>query len=96
MRYVTLNMAKMHLNVEHSEDDVYIEHLATAAEQAVEGYIEAPLSSYMPGGKLPAALLHAILLVLGTLYANREMVAFSSVSIHPAAQILLQPYKKYV
>lgn len=95
MRYITLDIAKKHLNVEHSEDDAYIEHLATAAEQAVEGYINASLDSYMLGAAIPAALEHSILLILGTLYANRESVVYTSINVLPAAQLLLQPYKVY-
>ncbi len=95
MRYITLGLAKKHLNVEHNEDDAYIEHLVTAAEQAVENYIGAPLDSYMLGATIPVALKHSILLLLGTLYASRESVVYTSVSVLPAAQLLLHPYKVY-
>ena len=95
MRYITLELAKKHLVVEHNEDDTYIEHCITAAERAVENYVSAPLESYMCCGFLPAALQHGILLVLGTLYSSRESVVYTSVSIMPAVQLLLQPYKAY-
>jgi hypothetical protein len=95
MRFITLELAKRHLNVEHNEDDAYIEHIITAAEQAVENYIEQPLAGCVEGGFVPAALKHAMLLVVGTLYANRESVVYANVGVMPAVSLLLQPYKKY-
>ena len=95
MRYITLDLAKRHLNVEHDEDDAYIEHLIAVVEQAVENYIEQPLEGIMQGGFIPAGLKHGMLLLLGTLYSNRESVVFASVASLPALALLLQPYKLY-
>lgn len=95
MRYITLELAKRHLNVEHSEDDAYIEHLITVSEISVENFLERPLEEIMTGGFIPADLKHGMLLLLGTLYNNRESVVFTSIAALPALALLLQPYKKY-
>lgn len=95
MRFITLELAKAHLVVEHDKDDKYIEHLITATEQAVENYLERPLDECMIGGYLPADVQHGILLHIGSLYANRESQVFATPSLLPATVMLLQPHKKY-
>lgn len=95
MRYITLLDCKNHVYVEHDEDDVYISQAATAAERAVENYLQCPLEEYATDGILPADIKHGILLFFGSLYAHRE--AFSSFTSHeqPAILALLNPYKRY-
>lgn len=78
------------------EDDEYIKALCLAAENAVENHIARPLSEITDDGKLPPAVKHAILLLVGHFYANRESVSFATASEIPLAyQYLLQPYKSY-
>ena len=95
MRYLTLEECKRHLYVDHNEDDALIQRYAGAAEDAVEGYIECPLERYAKNGQLPDAIISAMLLYVGSLYANRE--GFSTLSSQPTASILasLQKYKTY-
>ncbi len=97
--YIDNVILKKHLNVDESflDDDEYIKALCLAAETAVENHIARPLSEIVDErGKLPAAVKHAILLLVGHLYANRESVSFASASVIPLAyEYLLQPYKSY-
>lgn len=95
MRFVTLEQAKKHLNVEHSDDDAYIEELVNVAEQALENYLERPLDDILVGGYLPAPVAHCIKLYLGTLYNYRESVVPVSVKEFPAIVLLMHGYKKY-
>lgn len=93
MRYLTLEQCKKHVYVEHNEDDALIETYATAAEQAVENYLEKPLEEVV--NKNREAITSAMLLFFGSLYANRE--GFTTMNTQPTAAIvaLLKPYKRY-
>lgn len=96
MRYLTIADLKKHLNIETNEDDTYIETIGTAAEQAVENYLQRPLNEYEQGGFLPEAIRHGIRLLVGTFYANREAVSFGSPTVIPfAIEALLNPYINY-
>ncbi len=97
--YIDNVILKKHLNIDESfiDDDEYIKALCLAAEQAVENHIARPLSEIVDNsGKLPPAVKHAILLMVGHLYADRESIAFANASVVPLAyEYLLQPYKSY-
>lgn len=97
--YIDNVILKKHLNIDESfiDDDEYIKALCLAAENAVENHLQRPLSEITnERGKLPPAVKHAILLLVGHFYANRESVSFASASEIPLAyQYLLQPYKSY-
>lgn len=95
MRFLTLDEAKKHLVVEHSDDDAYIETLVDAAEQAIENYLERELDEILIGGYLPAPVKHCIKLYIGTLYNNRESVVYTSVNTLPVLALLLHGYKKF-
>lgn len=96
MAYLTLDEAKKHLNVDFSDDDQYITSLVDAAEASVENYIQTSLSDYVQGDKLNPALLHAIKLVVGNLYSNRESIAYAVPQAIPyTLTFLLQPFIKY-
>lgn len=98
MRYISLTEAKHHLNIEdgNTTDDTYIVSLVDAAELAVEHYLQRPLSGIAHDGRLPADVAHAIKLVLGTLYANRESVTYGTPSVVPMAiGLLLTPWISY-
>lgn len=95
MRYLTLELCKQHVYVCHNEDDALIELYAAAAEDGVENYLECELTSLEKDGKLPQAIISAMLLFFGSLYANRE--GFSTMASQPSASIvaLLNKYKAY-
>lgn len=97
--YITLEKAKQHLIVDMDfiEDDSYIEDLIKVAEDAVTQHLNVTsLSEQEVDGQLPSAILHAILLMIGNLYANREPVAFTAVNKLPLSyEYLISLYKHY-
>lgn len=81
MTYLNLELIKNHLNLQNfSDDDNYLQHLGSAVEFVVERDIDKKLTTIAQenGGELPPSLLHAMLLLLGTYYANRENVSYAS------------------
>lgn len=95
--YITVEDLKKHLNVDHSEDDAYIEELSEVAEDAVAEYLNRPIADFVTDGKLKASVRHAIRLLVGTWYASRESVAFASPSVLPdGVYALLMPLRRFV
>ena len=98
--YLKLRDIKKHLNIDDyfTDDDLYIEALSNVAEKVVEKHIDLGLSIVADynGGELPPPLIHAMLLFIGNMYANRESVAFASASEIPLSyQYILDLYKCY-
>lgn len=98
--YVSLDAAKKHLNIEedYHEDDQYIMGLIEAAEQAVrvhtnDGELDEIAEKH--GGCLPNPLLHAMLLMVGNLYQNREVVGPRTVTLPYNYEYLIDLYKNY-
>lgn len=81
MTYLNLELIKNHLNLQNfSDDDKYLQHLGSAVEFVVERDLDKKLSKIAEenGGEFPPSLLHAMLLLLGTYYANRENISYAS------------------
>lgn len=96
--YITLEQAKKHLNVdeEFTSDDLYILDLITVSEDATSRHLNIALNELEAGGKLPPAIIHAMLLMIGNLYANREPVSYGvMVKIPLSYEYLIGLYKKY-
>ena len=95
MRFLTLELCKKHIYVDHDEDDMMIDLQATAAEDVIELHLGRSLDDMATDGELPPPIQQAILLYFGSLYANRE--GFSTMQPQPTASMiaLLQPYKRY-
>lgn len=98
--YITLEQTKRHLNLETSftDDDNYLYDLIEVAEKVVENHISFNLSDLVAsnGDVLPLPLQHAVLLFIGNLYANREMIAFVKTEKLPFNyQYLLDQYQNY-
>lgn len=89
---------KKHLNIDHNEDDAYIEELIAVAEDAAATYLNRPISEVVDAeGKLKPAVRHAIRLLVGTYYANRESVVFSAPAELPDGVVaLLMPLRRFV
>lgn len=94
---VTLEEVKRHLqiDVEFEGDDLYINPLIEVAEAAVANHIKCDsLDEAFP--VLPFPVKHAILLMVGNLYSNRESVAFAqSYRVPMSYGYLLEPYVMY-
>ena len=98
--YLNLNDVKKHLNIDDyfTDDDLYLEALMNVAEKVVEKHIDIGLDivAGYNGGELPSPLIHAMLLFIANMYANRESVAFASASEIPLSyQYILDLYKCY-
>lgn len=81
--YVSVEEIKRHLNIDYEEDDLYLQDLIEAAEDAIERFIQQTLKDVEVDGKLPASLKHAVRLMVGGFYANREPAAFAAASEIP-------------
>ena len=95
---LTVEDLKKHLNIDHDEDDAYIEDLISVAQDAIETYINRPIIDFVDSsGKVKPALRHACRLLVGTWYANRESVVFSTPSELPDGVVaLLLPVRRFV
>jgi hypothetical protein len=97
--YISLELAKKQLNLEPSftEDDKYIVGLIEMAEQAVRTHVNEDLESIAEknGGCIPAPLFQAMLLLIGTMYQNREVVGTRSVTLPFNYEYLIQLYQNY-
>lgn len=95
---LTIDDIKKHLNIDHDEDDAYLDELISVAEDAVESYLNKPLAECVDSaGNLKPAVRHACRLLIGTWYANRESVVFSSPSLLPdGVAALLMPLRNFV
>ena len=95
---VSLELFKKHVRADDFEDDnTYLTHLIEVAQEAVitaTNRTEAELTE-MGGGSFPVSLKHAILLLGGHLYNQRESV--SQVQLHEvpdSLQALIKPFRK--
>lgn len=99
--YVTLEIAKSHLSVEpdFTDDDIYIENLVKVAEVRVAKELcvsPEELATLDGGVEPPAPVIQAILLIVGTYYANRESItAVRMKEIPGGVSHLLQLYRNY-
>ena len=103
MPLVSLEVAKRHLRVLHSDDDSQIELYAAAAESIVVEYLDRAVLAV--GSALPAddalainvtpAITAAILLLVGDLYENREADpdATGNAMLPKAVRALLAPWR---
>lgn len=100
MRFLTLDSIKKHLNIDEyfHDDDAYLVDLGNVAESSVERHIAYSLDKIAEdhGGELPMPIIHAMLLMIGSFYQNRESVAFASSSKIPLAyEYLIALYQYY-
>lgn len=81
--YLSVNDVKRHLIIDHNDDDLYIADLITVAEDAVKRDLNLYSLKDIEDctGMLPASVVQAMLLLIGTLYANRESVSYGQA--HP-------------
>lgn len=98
MNYTTLNELKAHLNIEtgYTTDDIYLTTLLDVAESACNEYTNNGLEIFNTYD-LPIQIKHAIILLAGHWYLNRNMVSFGQgYEIPYTFQFLLNPYKNYI
>ncbi len=88
MSYITLQQAKQHLRVDHSDEDDLIQTYIDAAED----WIAKRCGEFE---ELPKSLVAATLLFVGDLYENRE-IQFTSIkmSTSKTMETLVAPYRR--
>ncbi len=90
---VTLEQAKLHLRVDHYDEDTLILSQIDAATQSVANYLDMDVDD-MELLPMPAPVEAAILLRVGDLYENREGLSNRPVITNPTMERLLWPYRK--
>ena len=96
--YTKVEQLQKHIEIDYLEegDSDFLGLLLDASESRIEKEINQPLTVFVNDNKLDSALVAAILIFAGTLYANREAVAYSNVQPVPyTLNFLLQPFRKY-
>ena len=88
MTTVTLEEAKLHMRVDHDEEDGYIMGLVAAAETHVSNFLGDGLPEPMP-----APIKAAVLLLVGDLYEHRERQGDRTLTEGTAYSMLLAPYR---
>lgn len=97
---VDLALFKAHIRAsDFADEDDYLRQLLAAAEEAVihaTNRTEAELLSF-GGGKLPAGLAQAVMLLAAHWYNQRESAASAQMYAVPHAfHSLVMPYRKFV
>lgn len=97
--YLNLDLVKKHLNLESSytEDDEYLLALIDVAEQAVKVHVNEDLQSIAEknGGCIPTPIFQAMLLQIGNLYQNREIIGSKATALPFGYQYLIDLYRNY-
>lgn len=97
--YTNVGQLQKHLEIDYLEkgDSDYLELLLDASESRIEKEINQSFTEFVDANKkLDPSLVAAILIFAGTLYANREAVAYSNaVPVPYTLSFLLQPFRKY-
>lgn len=92
MEFISLEDVKRHLNINFSDDDIYINDLIKVAFSAVQTHTGRDFTI----SEIPIPVKHAGLLLIGNFYANREPVSFGQAYKIPYSyEYLLAPYIQY-
>ncbi len=93
MLSITLQDAKNHLRLRHEEEDSLVLGLIEAAVDHCEGITNRDFSSDA-GEPMPPAVKAACLLLIGSLYENRQAVSEKALTPVPLAfEALLSPHR---
>lgn len=95
--YVTVEELKQHLNIDYEGEDNHLLSLIETAQVSVETAIQRPLTDRLTQyGELNPMLKHAIKILAGGFYANREPVAYAQPKPIPyTIDYLIKPHIKY-
>lgn len=97
--YLSIADVKRHLIIDHTDDDLYLADLITVAEDAVKRDLNLFSLKDIEdcSGMLPATVMQAMLLLIGTLYANRESVSYGNPTVVPHSyNYLIDLYRNYI
>ena len=88
---LTLPETKLHLRVDHNDEDALIEALMTTATAACADYLNMLPADLVVA--VPAPIKSAALLLVGALYEQRESQGDRPYNKNPAFEMLLAPYR---
>ena len=87
MAVVTLSEAKEHLRITHSNEDTVLQMYMDAADEAILNFLDSDSLPQKPSIKAAALLL------IGSMYENREAHLEKDLKENPAVSSLLWPYR---
>ena len=90
---LTLQETKLHLRVDHNDEDALIEALMTTATAACADFLNMDAADLVVA--VPAPVKSAALLLVGTLYEQRESQGDRPSNPNPAFERLLAPYRAH-
>lgn len=82
---------KLHLRVDHNDEDALIASLIDTATAAAADYLNMPLDQMT--ATVPSPIKSAALLLVGTLYEQRESQGDRPYNKNPTFEMLLAPYR---
>lgn len=88
---LTLTETKLHLRVDHDEEDALIQSLMDTATAACADYLNMEAADLVVA--VPAPIKSAALLLIGSLYEQRESQGDRPYNKNPAFEALLNPYR---
>lgn len=99
MEYLTLDLIKKQCIIDACfiDDDSYLEHLGTVAEQMIEQEVDMPLEEIAANndGELPMPLMHAALMYVDYLYGAERGSSTQEIQIPPAIIRFCQMYRRF-
>ena len=90
---LTLAETKLHLRVDHDDEDALIAALMATATAACADYLNMEAADLVVA--VPAPVKSAALLLVGDLYANREAQGDRQFYKNPTFENLLNPYRAH-
>ena len=88
---LTLAETKLHLRVDHDDEDTLITALMDTATAACADYLNVAAADLVAA--VPAPIKSAALLLVGSLYEHRESQGDRQLYKNPAFEALLNPYR---
>jgi uncharacterized phage protein (predicted DNA packaging) len=88
---LTLPETKLHLRVDHNDEDALIQSLMDTATAACADYLNMPAADLVVA--VPAPVKSAALLLVGSLYEQRESQGERPYNKNPTFESLLNPYR---
>ena len=90
---LTLAETKLHLRVDHNDEDALIGALMATATAACADYLNMEAADLVVA--VPAPIKSAALLLVGALYEQRESQGDRPYSKNPTFEALLNPYRAH-
>ena len=89
---LTLDEAKLHCRIDQNDEDTLVTALIATATAAVTEYLNAEA---LVDSTAPAPVKSAALLLVGTLYEQRESQGDRMLYKNPTYEALLNPYRMH-